>query len=88
MIEEFVIRPGRSFIGWTKASSKGAEFRILSEVAVSVYCEDEHGAVTSWPPRCEHHINVSLDTPRRLKLRLQNSSGTRKARGTIEVIRG
>ncbi len=87
MIEDFVIRPGRSLIAWAKTSRRG-EFRILSEVAVSVYCEDEHGAVASHPPRCEHHINVALDSPRKLKLRLQNSSGTRKARGTLEVIRG
>ena len=87
MTEDFVIRPGRSAVIWNgKASS--VKVRIESDVAVSVELRDSSGALRASVPSFEHEMSLQLNEKRSLNLVAVNASGTRKARGTVEVKSG
>lgn len=88
MSEDFVVRPGRSLIVWTREKSRGATFHVHSAIAVSLFCETPTGCVGVSPPKLDHELHVRTERPTRLSLRVQNASGTRKARITCEVSGG
>ena len=87
MPEEFVLRPGRTMLLWTEKMQR-VSFKVRTDVAVSVTCADATGTVAASPASLEHVFAVIVPDERRLKLLVTNASGTRKARGTFEVIRG
>lgn len=83
--EEFVLRPGRTALLWT-AKTDAVTFKVRSNVAITVTCDDMTGTIKASGPSLEHELAVSLPEKRRLKLLVTNASGTRKARGTFEVV--
>jgi len=86
--EDYVVRPGRSLVVWTREKSRGARFKVRTDVAVTLYCEGPNGPVAMSPTKLEHEFDVRTEKPTRLTLRVQNASGTRKARITCEVSGG
>ena len=80
-----MVRPGRSLVVWTREKSLGARFRVRTDVAVTVFCESPMGPVSVSPAKLEHDLTVTIEKPMRLVLRVQNASGTRKARITFEA---
>lgn len=85
MTEDFTIRPGRSLVVWTREKSRGGRFRVSTDVAVSVYVESPTGPVHVSPTKLEHEIDVKTASAARLTVRVQNASGTRKARISFEA---
>lgn len=83
-MEEFVIRPGRAMVLWTDKAQR-VTCKVASEVAISLTCWSGENQVATSGAKLEHEMSVSVKKPGRLKLVAQNASGTRKARGTIEV---
>lgn len=88
LTDDYVIRPGRSLIVWTRERSRGATFKVRTDIAVSLFCETPTGCVGVSPPKLEHELHVRTERPVRLSLRVQNASGTRKARISCEVSGG
>lgn len=88
MTEDFILRPGRSLVVWTREKSRGARFKVRTDVAVILYCESPTGPVAMSSTKLEHELDVRTEKPTRLTLRVQNASGTRKARVTCEVSGG
>jgi hypothetical protein len=73
---------------WTREKSRGARFKVRTDVAVALYCEGPGGAVAVSPSKLEHEFDVRIEKATRLTLRVQNASGTRKARISCEVTGG
>jgi hypothetical protein len=86
-LNDFVIRPGRSTILWYGEVAGAVTFRVTTDLAVSLSCESKTGCIAACEARREHVLEVQVKRPTRVELRAQNASGTRKTRGTIEVLR-
>lgn len=87
-LSDFVLRPGRSAILWQGDVKSGVRFVVKSDLAVSLACESVTGCIAASEARLSHELEAAVKKPTKMKLRAQNASGTRKARGTIEVTNG
>jgi hypothetical protein len=84
-MDEFVLRPGRSAVLWN-GKAKRLTVKVQSPIAVSVAIEDNSRTLRLSQPAFEHELAVALPKRQSLKVTARNVSGTRKARGGIEII--
>lgn len=68
--------------------ARSIRIRVTSDVAVSLELRDASGAIKAAIPSFEHEMDLQLSEKRSLRLVAINASGTRKARGTVEVKHG
>lgn len=85
LTEEFVLRPGRTAVVWSEKARR-VSVKVQADVAVTVSLEDSKGVLGLSPQRLEHELQIDLTTVTRVKLMMRNISGTRKARGTFEIV--
>ena len=87
-LSDFVIRPGRSAILWHGEVRGSVRFKVTSDLAVALTCETTSGCIAASGASREHAFEAQVKKRTRVKLRAQNVSGTRKTRGTLEVMGG
>jgi hypothetical protein len=84
LTDDFVIRPGRASVLWN-GNARSVKVRVASDVAVSIELRDASGAIRAAVPSFDHEVSLQLNEKRSLRLVVTNASGTRKARGNVEV---